>query len=389
MGKEGHSGLTVQPGMVKFTEGPGGTMTIKALAATVVLVSAFAAQAQEAAAPSKVHIIVNPDWLRKPTLDQMLAVRPTKANGRGGRVTIKCVVQTNGLLRACTVVKETPEGLGFGAAALALTPSFLMKPKLVDGQPVEAEITMPVNFEAMDGPAPTGQSIRVITTPPWEKTPTISEILGELDKKVGDKFADGKVVFQCTVSKKTGRLSDCITINSSPGMSGFTPAARALTSKFEVSKEVLAGVKQEVRVNLAFSFPDMQSEAWSKRYLLHPVWLRTISPDPDKATFPAEAAKAGLKTGSATVDCVLAATGALTNCTVLSESTPGMGFGDMAKAIAEVFVANPWTEDGLPADGAHVRMPIQMDYAPPADNLPAATPATTPSASPGSPPPSR
>ncbi len=255
-----------------------------------------------------------------------------------------------------------------------------MKPAMRDGQPVEDEVSIPVNFGESNAGG-SGPPIRVVTTPAWDKTPTVSEILAELNKKVGDKFADGKVVFQCTVTKRTGRLSDCVVINSAASMAGFTGAARALTSKFEVNKEALAKVKEEVRVNLAFSFPDMQSDTWSKRYLVHPVWLNTVSPDPNQPLFPEEAAKAGLKTGKATVDCVLAPGGALTQCEVVSESTPGMGFGALAVRIAQVFVANPWTEDGLPADGAHVRMPIRMDYTPPAEGAPPAeppTPATKP-----------
>ena len=308
----------------------------------------------------------------------MMAVFPAKANGASGTAVIICIVKTDGLLRACKVGSEKPEGRGFGVAALTLAPTFLFKPKLRDGQPIEGEVSIPINFENQGMGGFGGASIRVMTTPAWDKTPSVSEILAELDKKVGDKFADGKVTFQCTVSKKTGRLSDCLRVSASPGMAGFSDAARVLTSKFEVNKETLAKVKDEVRVNLAFSFPDMQSEAWSQRYLTHPVWLRTINPDPDKATFPEDAAKAGLKTGSATVDCVLAPSGALTQCVTVQESTPGVGFGDMAKQIAQVFVANPWTEDGLPADGAHVRMPIQMDYDPPADAPPSAAPAPAP-----------
>ena len=322
----------------------------------------------------------DPDWLKKPTIDELLAVFPTKADGRAGKATIVCILKTDGLLRACKVAEESPPGYGFGEAALLLTPSFLMKPAMRDGQPVEDEVSIPVNFGESNAGG-SGPPIRVVTTPAWDKTPTVSEILAELNKKVGDKFADGKVVFQCTVTKRTGRLSDCVVINSAASMAGFTGAARALTSKFEVNKEALAKVKEEVRVNLAFSFPDMQSDTWSKRYLVHPVWLNTVSPDPNQPLFPEEAAKAGLKTGKATVDCVLAPGGALTQCEVVSESTPGMGFGALAVRIAQVFVANPWTEDGLPADGAHVRMPIRMDYTPPAEGAPPAeppTPATKP-----------
>jgi TonB family protein len=104
-----------------------------------------------------------------------------------------------------------------------------------------------------------------------------------------------------------------------------------------------------------------------------------VSPDPNQPLFPEAAAKAGLKTGRATVDCALDASGALTKCEVLNESTQGVGFGALAVQIAEVFVANPWDEDGLPVDGAHVRMPIQMNYAPPPDaSAPSPAPAPKP-----------
>lgn len=357
-------------------------MKIWTIGLLVATTGACAASAQPASPSSSgAHIRTNPDWLQKPTIDQMMAVYPAKANGLSGGAVIVCTVQTNGLLRACKVKSESPEGHGFGTAALALASTFLMKPGLLDGQPIEAEVAIPIHFESPNGNVgrfSDGGSVRVMTAPAWDKTPSVPEILAELDKKVGDKFADGSVTFQCTISKKTGLLSNCIRVSLSPGMSGFSDAARALTSKFQANKEFLTGEKDEVRVNLAFSFPDMQSEAWSKRYLAHPVWLRTVSPDPNQPLFPEDAVKAGLKTGSATVDCILAPSGALTQCTTVKESTPGVGFGDVAIKIAEAFMANPWTEDGLPADGAHVRMPIKMNYDPPAEATPPSAPAPTP-----------
>ncbi len=39
---------------------------------------------------------------------------------------------------------------------------------------------------------------------------------------------------------------------------------------------------------------------------------------------------------------------------------PDVDFGTIAVAIAETFATNPWTEDGLPAEGAHVLMPVGM-----------------------------
>lgn len=366
-------------------------MTKAGLAAALALAWVCTAQAQPTGAPQPaappsphVAVVTNPDWLQKPTLSDMMAVYPSAAAAKAakGKAVIRCTVSVEGLLHSCSVAAETPANLGFGGAALALAPTMLFKPATRDGKVVEAEVTVPVNFEYQGGrPADSGApQATILTEMIWAKTPTMKEILSELDKKVGDKFADGKVVFQCVISKGSGELADCTLANASPGMGQFKDVARSLTRKFKADPKLLHQFKDTVRINLAFSFPDMQSESWSQRYLTRPHWVQTISPDPNKATFPEAAAKAGLRTGSALVDCVLDSTGALTNCQTISESTPGVGFGEMAKAIAEVFVANPWTEDGLPADGAHVRMPIRMDYTPPAEAPAAASP--TPAAKP-------
>jgi TonB family protein len=194
----------------------------------------------------------------------------------------------------------------------------------------------------------------------------VSEVLAEIDKKVGDKFAEGQVVLQCQLDKRGGRLSQCTVANASPGMAQFAGVAKSLAREFRADPAKLADIKEDVAINLAFAFPDMASPEWGKRYLTHPDWIQTFDPASNISTFPDTAAMAGLKTGTATVDCVVAPNGALTQCQTVRESTPNVGFGDTAIKIAETFVANPWNEDGLPVDGAHVRMPVQMDYKSPA-----------------------
>lgn len=352
-------------------------------------------------APLTISVLFDtpPDWLKKPSFDNLMAVYPTEAlkRGIGGLATIKCTVQVNGLSRACSIVKEDRPELGFGPAAAVLSRTFLFKPAIRNGQAVEAEVIIPINFKwdhfasdwlSSEPDGHTGSriqqkksepsmalSVKVMNGAVWSKTPTVDEILVEIGKKVGDKFADGQVVLQCRLDKTSGKLSGCVIANASPGMKQFSDVAQSLTPKFQADPTALSAIKENVIVNLAFAFPDMSSPEWSKRYLTHPDWTRTISPDTDKATFPEAAAKAGLKTGSATVDCVLGADGSLTQCAVIRESTPDVGFGEMAKQIAQTFAANPWDDDGLPVGGAHVRMPIRMDYAPP---VAPPTPATKP-----------
>ncbi len=341
-------------------------------------------------------IITNPDWLQKPTFDQMMAIYPLNAFRQDleGKATIRCIVTTSGLLRACTVVSETPPGNGFGEAALTLSTTFLMKPGTRNGAPVESEVTVPINFQTAKSSrrsaassertasrisgSENNRAVSVLREAAWDKAPTVPEILAEIDKKVGDRFADGQVVLQCSLTKKTGRLSNCITANVSPGMAQFQDVARSLTSKFQANPRALAEINtDDVRVNLAFSFPDMASPVWGQRYLSRPKWIRAPAVGPGQKLFPEEAAKAGIKSGLATVDCVVGPDGSLSQCAVISESTPGVGLGVMAVKIAEAFATNPWTDEGVPADGAHVRLPIKMVDAE-ADQGSPPTPATKP-----------
>ena len=92
-----------------------------------------------------------------------------------------------------------------------------------------------------------------------------------------------------------------------------------------------------------------------------PQWLRSVNPQKAGELFPYEAYKAGLKTGRGVVLCVAAHTGELTNCSVVSEDPPGMGFGKSALAVAAVMMMNPWTQQGAPVDGALVRVPIRLN----------------------------
>jgi protein TonB len=99
------------------------------------------------------HVVTNPDWIRKPTAQNMFLVWPREAlrEGVSGRALIQCTVTVQGSLRDCLVLSENPAAMGFGQAALALTPQFLMRPGTIDGKPVESSIRVPIAFKGTPG----------------------------------------------------------------------------------------------------------------------------------------------------------------------------------------------------------------------------------------------
>lgn len=71
-----------------------------------------------------------PDWLEKPTSEDMSTYYPRHAarNDISGKATISCKVTSGGLLDQCRVIEESPLGEHFGKAALKLAPKFRMIP---------------------------------------------------------------------------------------------------------------------------------------------------------------------------------------------------------------------------------------------------------------------
>lgn len=88
--------------------------------------------------------VIRPDWQHKPSAVEVARAYPRAASGEEGRAAIRCVVDARRRLSACVVVSETPEGKGFGAAALQLSALFKLAPVDADGASVEGRaITIP------------------------------------------------------------------------------------------------------------------------------------------------------------------------------------------------------------------------------------------------------
>lgn len=103
------------------------------------------------------HVVTNPDWLERPDAEKVAEAFPQIAQmlGLEGRTTLSCDVNAKGVLEHCVVLSESPAGLGFGPATLTLAKTFRMKPKTVDGVPVDGgTVRIPMVYKLPPRPKP-------------------------------------------------------------------------------------------------------------------------------------------------------------------------------------------------------------------------------------------
>jgi|Deesub1362B_J571_1020462.scaffolds.fasta_scaffold08086_5 protein TonB len=88
-------------------------------------------------------------WISKPTARDFLAVYPKDARREkiAGEVSLMCSVRVDGGLTDCAVLEESPNAVGFGDAALALTEKFRLRTHLPDGRPTAGgRLRIPMRF---------------------------------------------------------------------------------------------------------------------------------------------------------------------------------------------------------------------------------------------------
>jgi len=95
----------------------------------------------------------------------------------------------------------------------------------------------------------------------------------------------------------------------------------------------------------------------------NPSWSRQPSADQMARAYPDRAIAGGIA-GSASLNCLVLPTGAVTDCNVTRETPGGYGFGRAAQGLSRHFRVNPRTVNGA-AEGSRVN--IGLRFNPPAD----------------------
>lgn len=102
--------------------------------------------------------VSKPTWITRIDPEKIVALYPTDAADKGvqsGVGVASCLVAADGALTDCKVASETPEGLGFGASAVAAAGIMRMNPWTSEGRPVQgARIRLPINFSLAETAAP-------------------------------------------------------------------------------------------------------------------------------------------------------------------------------------------------------------------------------------------
>lgn len=313
----------------------------------------------------------DPEWLRKPSYEELEAAWPYDAlrRGQGGEAVIICTVTVQATLEACEVDSEEPEGQGFGAAALLLVPSFVIKPGTLDGRAVSTRVGIPISFSTqawrtgsrIERGSVNARRIEVVTEPVWEQAPDFAELMAAWPERATADF--GHVAMRCRITSE-GRLGRCEVLTETPVRQGFADAARkVLAPKFRMRVSPDTAEKIDgAYVNLPVRFVNPADPAPPS--IVKPKWITQLDPEQVAAVYPAQAAEAGITTGRGVADCVVAADGGLSDCKPAGEEPEGYGFAQSAVLVASVMRMNPWSDGGGPVDGVRLRLPITFNLAP-------------------------
>lgn len=93
--------------------------------------------------------VLDPDWSSRPDGSDLVRFYPAQALALrlGGTAVMQCRVEQTGALSGCAIVREDPQGAGFGNATLQMAPLFQMRPRSVSGKPVAGGfVRIPVRF---------------------------------------------------------------------------------------------------------------------------------------------------------------------------------------------------------------------------------------------------
>jgi len=159
-----------------------------------------------------------------------------RARGESGAAAVECTVSPKGALEACRVLKEEPEGKGFGASAVKVASRFRMKTVTRSGAPASGRvIRIPIAFSFIWSPQSVAArpSFNITVSPHWTRRLSPEDMTREYPEEAAQTGQEGDTQVSCTV-QADGRLADCKLQSEKPGGYHFGDATMKLVQKLQL-----------------------------------------------------------------------------------------------------------------------------------------------------------
>jgi len=178
-----------------------------------------------------VTMMDHPIWVQAATFGELAQSYPAGAGNVEGYTVVHCRVEETGELSECQIIKETPEKLGFKAAALSLARKFRILPTLAR-TPTKTPlwVDLPIRF-----PAPGGKAPPAVNAPVWlvqfdpNEAPRVFP-----PAAIARGLTTGIGVARCIVAPDGG-LTGCLPGVAEPDGAGFSEAAVTLASVMKMN----------------------------------------------------------------------------------------------------------------------------------------------------------
>lgn len=290
-------------------------------------------------------------WASQPTEAEFAEALPADVRAAGGRVLLRCKVDSQGAVSACRALVETPAGKGAAQALIALAPRYRLKLEAIKALAPDGEIVI-------------GQSFYKLETPPeWRRRPTPESLRAVWPTEAWKRGRDGRATINCLVAP-SGSLYDCAVLSESPSGENFGVAAIALTPQLLMwpAKQGGQPVVSDVSIPVAFKGAGGVNPAMPGRRLIPAALPWTLAPSiSDVASLYPPKARAGRVAGYVSLNCRLEKTGRLKGCEILREEPKQQGFGAAAKALSSRFQLDPGELKDASLTGVSVNLPIAFD----------------------------
>jgi hypothetical protein len=213
--------------------------------------------------------------------------------------------------------------------------------------------------------SPATQTSPAITKPVWAALPNGDALAQYFPERAQRMGVSGRAAMKC-LAGEDGALNFCQIVAESPPGFGFGSATLKVAPFFRLGAADRDGVSvagRQITIPLRWTTP-RPSPGAGAAFLTPTRSLVAWAAAPSQAQVDAAYPPGAKGWGFVGLRCVATASGALSDCVVTSERSPGQDFAVAALRLVPLFRAGP-RSDGAPLEGSQVD--VDLEFYPPTD----------------------